>query len=102
MREKAIDNTQLATVTGTGDFKTSLTEEEKRNLDEKVNQYVERGEDGMFQCKLCGKSGKQKIVVKNHIEAKHLEGIEIPCSICGKIFRSRNFLSQHKFICSLE
>ena len=99
LKERLISNSQLATVVGNEDFKTSLTEEEKLNLDEKVNQYVERTENGMFHCNLCGKSAKQKIVVKNHIEAKHLEGIEIPCPICGKIFRSRNFLSQHKFKC---
>ena len=100
LREKSFNDKQLATVLGNADFKTSLTEEEKDNLDEKVNQYVDRGEDGVFQCNLCGKSAKQKIVVKNHIEAKHLEGIQIPCPICGKIFRSRNFLSQHKFKCN--
>ena len=97
MRTNLINDapSQLATIFGNEDFKTSLTVEEKHNLDEKVNQYVERREDGLFICNLCGKSAKQKIHIKNHIEAKHLEGIEIPCPICGKIFRSRHNLSLH-------
>ena len=98
MRTNLINDapSQLATIFGNEDFKTSLTVEEKQNLDEKVNQYVERREDGLFICNLCGKSAKQKIHIKNHIEAKHLEGIEIPCPICGKIFRSRHYLDNHK------
>ena len=86
---------QLAKV-GNDDVKISISQEDKENLDAKVNQYVERNEDGLFYCNMCGKSAKQKIVVKNHIEAKHLEGIEIPCPICGKIFRSRDQLRHHK------
>ena len=81
---------------GNDDVKISMSQEEKQNLDAKVNQYVERNEDRLFYCKLCRKSAKQKIVVKNHVEAKHLEGIEIPCPICGKIFRSRHNLSMHR------
>ena len=96
LRETLISNAQLATVVGNEDFKTSLTEEEKLNLDEKVNQYVERREDGLFLCNICGKSAKQKINIKNHIEAKHLDGIEIPCPICGKVFGSRIYLAVHK------
>ena len=76
--------------------KLSLTEEEIQNLDEKVNQHFEKREDGLHYCKLCGKSARQRCDIKNHIEAKHLEGIQIPCPICGKIFRSRNYLLQHK------
>ena len=81
---------------GNDDVKISMSQEDKENLDAKVNQYVERSEDGLFYCNLCGNSAKQKIVVKDHIEAKHLEGIEIPCPICGKIFRSRNRLRHHR------
>ena len=80
----------------TKDVKIALSQEDKRNLDAKVNQYVERSEDGLFYCKVCGKSAKQKIHIKNHIEAMHMEGIEIPCPICGKIFRSRHGLSNHR------
>ena len=99
-REKLVNYKKLAT-TGNEDFKMSLTEEEKNNLDEQVHQYVGRQEDGLFICSLCGKTGKQKIHIKNHIEAKHLEGIEIPCPTCGKIFRSNKVLYYHKIRCPM-
>ena len=95
MKVKLSNDHQLAKV-GNEDAKISMSQADKQNLDAKVNQYVERSKDGLFYCNVCGKSAKQKIVVKNHVEAKHLEGIEIPCPICGKTFRSRHNLSNHR------
>ena len=95
LKVKLSNDHQLAKV-GNDDVKIYMSQEDKQNLDTKVNQYVERSEDGLFYCNVCGKSAKQKIVVKNHVEAKHLEGIEIPCPICGKIFRSRPCLRVHQ------
>ena len=89
-------NRELATTLENENIKMVMTEEEKNNLDDKIHQHVEKTDDGLYQCNLCGKSAKQKIQIKYHIEAKHLEGIEIPCPICGKIFRSHNGLFTHK------
>ena len=94
VKAKSSHGRQLARV-GHDESKISMSEEEKQNLDGKVNQLVDKREDGLFHCNVCGQSAKQKIVIKNHIEAKHLEGIEIPCPICGKIFRSRPILRHH-------
>ena len=88
--------TELATTMENESIKMAMTDEEKINIDDKIHQLVVKTNDGLFQCNLCGKSAKQKIHVKNHIEAKHLEGIEIPCPICGKKFRSNNSLFIHK------
>ena len=46
------------------------------------------------RCKICGKEGKGN-AIKNHIEANHIEGIALPCSLCEKTFRSRNALKMH-------
>ena len=35
--------------------------------------------------------------IKSHIEERHIEGLFIPCNICGKTFRSRSTLSKHNF-----
>ena len=80
-------------------------------LDEKVKSMMEKGQkmihcgkqtrDGTPQqktsciCKVCGKEGLFTLI-KNHIEANHLEGILIPCGLCDKTFSSRNAFSQHK------
>ena len=46
-------------------------------------------------CKVCGKEGSRTII-RNHIEARHIVGISIPCGLCGQGFRSRNALEVHK------
>ena len=49
-------------------------------------------------CNACGKEGQYKNIT-THIEANHINGIALPCNICGKIVASRNALAQHKIIC---
>ena len=48
-------------------------------------------------CKVCGKEGNPQ-AIKDHIEAKHLEGVSLPCNICEKTFRSSYALRRHKCI----
>ena len=73
----------------------SMSIDNLKDINEKVNEYLERTESGKFKCSICGKEAKQKIQIQYHIET-HVEGIEIPCSICNKIFRSRHSLAVHK------
>ena len=66
-------------------------------VNQKLQEFIEKDEDGTFSCKLCGKSGvKCKRNLKNHIET-HMQGLSFPCQYCGKTFRSRNSLNIHKF-----
>ena len=65
-------------------------------IDEKISEYIVRGEDGNYSCGYCGKSGdKWKNNMRNHVET-HMEGLSFPCQSCDKTFRSRNSLSFHK------
>ena len=80
-------------------------------LDEKVKSMMERSQnkisigkqaDGKpkrqpvaFICKVCGKEG-QSTDIRDHIEAKHVEEISIPCNCCDKAFSSRASLRVHK------
>ena len=65
-------------------------------VEERVIELLIRNDDGTFGCKHCGKSGAKKSRnMKNHIET-HLEGISFSCSLCGKNFRSRNSLHNHR------
>jgi len=45
-------------------------------------------------CKVCGKEGLPTEIMR-HIEAFHVEGLEIPCNQCEKTSRSRDGLRQH-------
>ena len=49
----------------------------------------------IYKCTLCGREA-QATNLRNHIEAIHLQGIEIPCFQCDQTFRSRNQLAKHK------
>ena len=73
------------------------SEKDKKVLEEKINQNVERAENGKFKCTLCGKEAKQKIQIQYHIEGVHMEGLSLPCNICGRTFSSRNAFTVHKF-----
>ena len=62
---------------------------------EKSENLIATGRQKAHKCNVCGKEGLGSHI-KDHIEAKHIEGILIPCNICGKIVRSTNALRQHK------
>ena len=70
-------------------------EERVRSMMEKSQNNYANGLQKADICKVCGKEGKGN-VIKDHIEANHLEGIVIPCNICDKTFKSRNSLRHHK------
>ena len=70
-------------------------------LEGMVKSMMEKGQNKhangihtLHQCKVCGKEGMNH-AIKTHIEANHIEGIVIPCNLCGKTFRSRNALKLH-------
>ena len=73
-----------------------------RELDEKVKSMMEKSNNTLPNrkekseiCKICGKEG-QWVAIRDHIEAKHLEGISLPCNTCGNIFRSRSQLRKYR------
>ena len=67
-------------------------------INEKTEAYLLRGEDGLYSCGVCGKTGdKSKRNMRNHVET-HIDGLSFPCQSCDKIFRSRNSLNVHKSI----
>jgi len=69
-------------------------------LEEKVKSMMTKGQNILHGkradvCNECGKEGIGRDL-KDHIEAKHLEGVSIPCSLCDKFFRTRSALRFHK------
>ena len=79
-------------------IKISVTDEEKNDLNETINLYLERRKDGNWSCTLCDNYlNKKKQRAMNHIEATHLEGFSLSCPLCDKILKSRKSLESHKY-----
>ena len=73
-----------------------------QELDQKVlsmmvlgQNMTSNGKHRAFVCQVCGKEG-QTSLIKDHIEANHLDGITVPCDLCERTFRSRRSLRNHK------
>ena len=72
-------------------------DEKVKSMMEKSQNFIPSGKQRADVCKVCGKEG-ERTAIRDHIEANHLEGINLPCNICGKTFRSRWSLRRHKCI----
>ena len=106
-QESITSNTQICEVkVESNDFTIpipSLVSTDLQQLDETVKSMMETSQN-MFPmgrkqtrgkiCKVCEKEGHPTDIMR-HIEANHVEGIEIPCNQCGKICRSRDGLRNH-------
>ena len=75
-----------------GDFKE--LDEKVKSMMEKSSNRIKGGREFAKVCKMCGKEG-EGIAIRDHIEANHLEGVSLPCNVCGKVFRSRAILRKH-------
>ena len=75
-----------------GDFKA--LDEKVKSMMEKSQNRIKSGHKFANICKVCGKEG-EGIAIRDHIEANHLEGVSLPCNVCGKVFRSRARLRKH-------
>jgi len=70
-----------------------------QELDAKVKSMMTKSQNIIHGrkadiCTVCGKEGMGKNIME-HIEANHLEGVSLPCNVCGKTFRSRHSLGKH-------
>ena len=89
---KAGDNTKVSILSNlSGDL--DQIEEMVQSMMEKSGNKYGNGRQ-LTKCKVCGKEDIGSHI-KGHIEANHIEGIAVPCSLCGKTSRSRAALRRH-------
>ena len=98
---------QLLNVYNNPEHKLAIAKEvsaDIQKLDEQVKSMMELSQNMVWHgktqrrataCKVCGKEGNWT-AIRDHIEAHHIEGVQLPCNSCEKTFRSRTSLRQHK------
>lgn len=68
-------------------------------VDKMVQSFVWKTTDSfgslVYQCTQCGKTSKVVTNLKDHIEASHIEGLNLECHVCLKQFKSRGRLAFH-------
>ena len=75
--------------------KVSNVEELDGQIDSMLQKVDGSGMYTVWACSVCGKQSKQRSNIRQHIEARHTDGISHPCDQCGKVMRSRNSLAKH-------
>ena len=63
------------------------------DLDLHLDKMIEKN-GGLWECKVCGKTARNKGDTKKHAET-HIEGILHACQICSKLFSTRDSLQVH-------
>merc|ERR1712129_29261 len=63
------------------------------DLESQLEQMMVKNE-GLWKCKVCGQTAKQKNVIKDHTET-HLQGISHTCHICNRKSSTRKALQVH-------
>ena len=71
----------------------NLANMEVSEQEEKIKEMIDVS-DGVFSCRICGKTSNKKFIVQQHLET-HITGLSLPCKQCGKTFRSANSLKVH-------
>jgi len=64
-----------------------------KEIDLQVKQMMEKI-DGLWECKVCGKTAPGKSNITNHVEI-HIENMSHACHICRKKFPTRMYLKHH-------
>ena len=76
-------------------FKTFVSE-----IESVVESFMRKADSELglvWECTQCGKTSKKKSNIKEHVEANHIQGLQIQCPMCQRIFKSRASLRIHNF-----
>ena len=50
--------------------------------------------ENTYACKHCKYTNRNRAQLRDHVQ-KHIEGLEIPCQVCNKVYRSAGALRHH-------
>ena len=69
-----------------------------KSMIDRVYSTTQRNQAGSFinfMCKVCKKLDTMQSHIMEHIESNHILGLKVPCTECGKHFRTRSGLRHH-------
>ena len=69
------------------------------NENQEVKDFFGRTPDGLYLCKVCGKTEKFHTNMKNHIEYHHYSP-GYSCALCGKTWKVERHVRKHFATCS--
>ena len=72
----------------------SGTELSIEDVDKRIEEIIERQQDGKYICLPCGKLVRCRAYALEHAEI-HMDGLSFPCQHCDKTFRSRAVQRKH-------
>ena len=71
----------------------SVQKMKNEDLDAKLQQMLVK-KDGLWECKICGKTTLYNTHMRQHTET-HIKGVSHNCPMCSKIFANRHTLRNH-------
>ena len=74
---------------------SALPAEVKRLTDGYLERCEAAGGSVFWRCTRCGKQGKMKHHVREHIESNHIDCLTFPCTFCGKEMKNRVAMRSH-------
>ena len=89
--ESVVENQSISRIS---DYSGTINVEDINELDKTVDELFE-SQNGVFNCKVCGKINSRKQNMQKHVEI-HIEGLSFDCQHRNKTFRSRESLRIHK------
>ena len=78
---------------------TTFPTDEVFDINIQLNSMMEKI-NGLWTCKVCGKSNKGKGDTRRHTEV-HIEGVHHSCAMCGKKFKLSHSLTLHRCLNSI-
>jgi len=92
--DQDVSNFQLDDANGSGSQTDDVAAEVKRLTDQYL-QKVEVSGGVIWCCTRCGKQGKMKHHVREHIESNHIDCLTFNCPFCNKEIKNRVALRSH-------
>ena len=72
---------------------TDSSTNKNSEIELQIEHIIEK-KNGLWECKVCGRTSHQKRIVKIHAET-HIQGESHVCHVCSKIFATRHNLRMH-------